>query len=184
MRFANLTMGIVAASAMLVATPALAAPTIEVDVVADPGNATSFAGTYLIKDLAANTDYELATAIHVPIPTTHAGGPFDVTVTGVNEGSGGFKTLSATINGTAISLSPSGPGSSTFVGDTTVNIPNGINTVDLVFSGKTGSSSHTEIPGTFTFSATTPEPATWFMLIAGLGFVGAMLRRQRGAVFA
>jgi hypothetical protein len=40
-------------------------------------------------------------------------------------------------------------------------------------------------PGAFAYAGAVPEPASWAMLIAGFGLVGAVMRRQaRTAVVA
>ncbi len=51
----------------------------------------------------------------------------------------------------------------------------------VIFGGSSGGSSGGEIP---TPPISVPEPGSWMMLIAGVGFIGASLRRRRQRAFA
>ena len=79
------------------------------------------------------------------------------------------------INGISYNVPFTGSGQATSVGG--VHIVNGgLNTIE-VKGFTTGSGSYA---GNATFQAgAVPEPGTWIMMIGGLGFVGAAMRRRR-----
>ncbi|MHB8286935.1 MAG: PEPxxWA-CTERM sorting domain-containing protein, partial [Caulobacteraceae bacterium] len=78
-------------------------------------------------------------------------------------------------------------------GISNVNIVAGVmNTIEVVGTTAVGATDST-ISGTATFAkdvtsvtSAAPEPATWLLMIGGIGMVGAVLRRRptTGAVFA
>lgn len=210
MRFGNMTKGVLALSALLVAAPALAAgPTVDTFQnpltvnqslsavgITGPGSTTiikgshytSFSGGYSISDLPftkGNTTKSTFSGVDVPI-TTHAGGWLEVTIsafTKVQSGKPGtgFYSLTGSIDGTPITLTSKN--GALYTGTALVQVAKGVNVNNLVFGGVTASN-NAEFSGNYTFVATTPEPAAWFMMITGLAFLGAMLRRRRELLVA
>jgi hypothetical protein len=87
----------------------------------------------------------------------------------------GITNLTASFNGSAINFEPLRPGSATLSGGVMSPITAGTQTLTISgLSGGKGSYS-----GNVAFSSAVPELATWLMMIAGVGFTGAALRRRK-----
>ena len=81
------------------------------------------------------------------------------------------------IDGVSYPVSSSSSGQSATVGN--IPIHNGVlNTIEVIGS-TTGAGNYS---GTATFTAVVPEPATWAMMITGLGLLGMTLRRRRDSL--
>jgi hypothetical protein len=89
----------------------------------------------------------------------------------------GITNLTATFNGEAIDFTPIRMGSTTFSGGLTTPVKAGTQT--LTISGMSGGKG--SYSGNVAFSSAVPEVATWLMMIAGVGFTGAALRRRKSA---
>jgi hypothetical protein len=90
------------------------------------------------------------------------------------------------INGVSYALTSTTSGESVTAND--IAIVSGVeNTIEVIGTTLAGTKAAT-YSGTATFTATSaaPEPATWLLMIGGIGMVGAVLRRRTtaGAVFA
>jgi hypothetical protein len=87
----------------------------------------------------------------------------------------GITNLSAMFNGETITFAPLFKGSTQFAGGISQPIAAGQQTLTITgMSGGNGSYS-----GNVIFSSAVPELATWLMMIAGVGFTGAALRRRK-----
>lgn len=75
------------------------------------------------------------------------------------------------INGVSYPLTTTSSGEAAAVGGVPI-ISGHLNTIEVVGSGVGA------FDGTATFTATVPEPASWAMMIGGLGLIGVALRRR------
>jgi len=87
----------------------------------------------------------------------------------------GITNLAASFNGSAINFAPVSPGGSLLAGG--VNRPVVAGTQTLTITGLSGGNG--SYSGNVIFSSAVPELATWLMMIAGVGFTGAALRRRK-----
>jgi len=83
------------------------------------------------------------------------------------------------INGHTYTVPSTGSGQSVTVGG--IPIHDGVqNTIEVIGDTAVGATAAT-FSGTATFAAGVPEPASWIMMIGGLGMAGAAMRRRRTA---
>ena len=103
-----------------------------------------------------------------------AAGATSVTFSTVGFGMTDVTFTSATLNGVDINLSPDG----IFEFGSLIGQATGAGPQQLVITGTSGGAG--SYSGTLSFDvALVPEPASWAMMIAGFGGVGALLRRRR-----
>ena len=81
------------------------------------------------------------------------------------------------IDGMSIPVTSSASGQSATVGN--IPIHDGVLNQIEVIGSTTGAGNYS---GTATFTAVVPEPASWAMMITGLGLLGMTLRRRRTSV--
>lgn len=167
MRMTKFTLA--AAACMAVAAiPSMASATINVthDVTSLGGD--SFTDTFGVSGIDKGS---FSTTID---EVTKAAGTFDIQIS-LNESAQGITSLTALLNGQAITLTKQS-GLNWFGSLSQTLATAGTQVISL--TGTSNGNSKT-LGGNITFAAATPEPAAWVLMIAGLGVVGGAMRRKR-----
>lgn len=159
-----------AASALIASALAVSAPAQAAATFAGNGTNTIVDGTGAFSDAAIPK----GTFTDIITFDVSSSGTADVAIVYLNLLSG-ITNLSASFNGSAITFAPIAPNSKTYSGGLGSSVIAGTQTLTISgLSGGKGSYS-----GNVAFSSAVPELATWLMMIAGVGFTGAALRRRK-----
>jgi opacity protein-like surface antigen len=157
-----------AAAILCAASAASAARTV---ILTPPAADGSFSGTFGETGVAAG---DFSDTFTFAMPTGVAGAT--ITTNFVSDLLNNIDFSSATFNGHAFSLSPTGQVEQGYV----LDVPVTGGTQMLTVNGKSGGNG--SFSGTLSFAlAALPEPASWAMMIVGFGGIGATLRRKRVA---
>ena len=166
--------GVTAAIVVSAASVASAATSISMNAPAADG---SISGTFKQDGTSGVGTFTDTFNFTLPLPGDTVGSVTTsaTKVNGVIKAATNIDFLSATLDGQAFSLSPTGQFE---FGNIDINTVAGLQTLVVKYKSWGKGATYS---GTLAFTPSVPEPASWAMMIAGFGMLGATLRVRRGA---